>query len=158
MFTTSPAAPIWHAWRQMPRGFPKDKYIHRHRNEFSGKLGKAVVSALPISILNDEILAFDPAQRLQFLAKLLNRLQRQVSQQADPFRRLILLRERKTRPRRSSTGENAQKFPPLQAIPLRADIRRYRRICTVDNRPDAAPTGADIPAGNHVRGRCFKAF
>ncbi|MGB7454466.1 MAG: hypothetical protein WBM51_02150, partial [Pseudolabrys sp.] len=72
MFTTSPAAPIWHAWRQMPRGFPKDKYIHRHRNEFSGKLGKAVVSALPISILNDEILAFDPAQRLQFLAKLLN--------------------------------------------------------------------------------------
>ncbi|MGC2687517.1 MAG: hypothetical protein WA375_07955, partial [Pseudolabrys sp.] len=97
----------------MPRGFPKDKYIHRHRNEFSGKLGKAVVSALPISILNDEILAFDPAQRLQFLAKLLNRLQRQVGQQADPFRRLILLRERKTRPRRSSTGENAQKFPPL---------------------------------------------
>ena len=82
------------------RGFPQTTSTSTGiETSSAASAGKRSSLPLPISILNDEILAFDPAQRLQFLAKLLDRLQRQVGQQADPFRRLILLRERKTRPR-----------------------------------------------------------
>src|SRR5262249_17525877 len=68
-------------------------------------------------VLDDDVFTLDPPQRVQLFTKPLDGREWLMGQKTDPFRRLILLREGKTRPCRDRAGERAQKFPSLHASP-----------------------------------------
>ena len=86
-----------------------------------------VIPSLTVSIFDEKIFAFDPAQFLQSLAEPLHWGQRQIGYEADTLWGLILLAKRESRPHDRYADNTLDELAPRHARPKFAASRGAER-------------------------------